>query len=100
MMTVLIVLTIVLHCILTTGTVLVWMSAKKSAPEMLPKIFFLSMGVRLFASIILFAVGVYLLRGDMEPMKLFTVVFIAAYLLMLLFDTAFFYWSSQQLNKK
>lgn len=100
MTTVLIVMTIVLHFMLTAGTVLVWQTIKKSTPEALPKIFFLSMGVRLFASVILFAVGVFLIKDDTDAIKLFAVIFIAAYLLMLLFDTAYFYCSSQLLNKK
>lgn len=100
MTTVLIVLTIVLHIMLTAGTVLVWQTVKKTSPEALVKVFFLSMGVRLLASVILFAVGAYLIKDDTEAIKLFAVIFIAAYLLMLLFDTAYFYCSSQLLNKK
>ncbi len=99
MITILIILTVLIHAIITGGTILVWNSIKKSNPAVLPKVFFASTAVRLVGCVIVFACAMLLIHDDMHTVKVFTAVFLAAYFLMLIIDTAYFYCSSQQLNK-
>lgn len=98
MLYILIAITLVYQAVLTAGSVMVWKSVKKNNPAQLPKVFFAATAVRLFISVVVFAFSVWLIHEDLTEIKIFTVVFLLVYMLLLLFDTAYFYCSSQQLN--
>ena len=44
------------------------------------------------------AVGIYVISADKDGLKLFTAIFIITYLLLLVFDTMYFYFSSKAID--
>lgn len=98
MLITLISITLLLHALLTAGSLLTWKKVLKDNPQLLPKLFFTTSAIRLVASVALFAISLLLIRQDIEQVKIFTIVVIATYLLLLTFDTAYFYHSSKTID--
>ena len=90
MLTVLIIATIVLQAVLTGGSLAIWNNVRKSAPQVLTKTFFVIMMIRLFASMVVFALAVYLMHDNASDVKLYAIVFIVLYIALLVFDTLYF----------
>jgi len=99
MLTVLIIITLLYQVVFTAGSIMVWRTVKNNNPEQLPKVFFATTAIRLFTSVVVFALAMWLIHSDMEHVKIFTVFFLAVYMLLLVFDTAYFYCSSQKIKK-
>jgi len=99
MLTVLIIITLLYQVIFTAGSVLVWKSVKNNNPAQLPKVFFATTAIRLFTSVVVFALALWLIHTDIGQVKIFTAFFLVVYMLLLIFDTAYFYCSSQQIKK-
>ncbi len=98
MLLTLLLITLLLHAVLTGGAIMVWRTIKKSSPELMPKVFFATTLVRMIASLGVFAVSLYVINGDKDTMKLFTLIFLVVYMLLLIFDTAYYYCSSRERN--
>ncbi len=96
MLLTLLLITLLLHAVLTGGSIMVWRTLKASAPELLPKAFFVTAIVRMVASLGVFAVAVYIIHEDRETLKQFTLIFLTVYMLLLVFDTVYFYCSSRR----
>lgn len=96
----LIIVTLLYQTILTVGSVLVWRSVMKNNAAQLPKVFFAITTMRLVASVAFFALALWLIHTQVEEVKLFTIFFLVLYMLLLGFDTAYFYCSSQKINNK
>ena len=96
MLTTLLIVTLLLHAILTGGSIAIWNTVRKSTPEYLPKVFFATMAIRLLTSLGVFAAALLLIHNDREQVIFFTVIFIVIYLLLLIFDTMYFYCSSKK----
>lgn len=94
----LIAITLLLHALLTICSLVVWNKVLKDRPQALPRLFFLTTIVRLLASVALFLVALMMIRHDTAQVKMFTLIFIAAYLLLLIFDTAYFCHSSKTIE--
>lgn len=99
MTTLVIIIMVIVQAFLTVGAVVLWNTTKKNSPEQLPRLFFVVSGARLLISLIAYAAGLYLVHEDLTQVKIFTVVTLLLYMLLLVFDTAFFYFSSNTLNK-
>ena len=99
MLTLLIILTVAYQTVITAGSITVWKSVMKNNPAQLPKVFFAITIVRLVFSVAFFALALWLMHTDVGQVKLFTVFFLVVYMLLLVFDTAYFYCSSQKINK-
>lgn len=100
MITILVIITLVLHTVLTFGGIKIWKTAEKTNPAALAKIFFVSMAVRLVMSVGMFLVALMLLKDDVGAIKMFTVFFVILYFLLLIFDTVYFYCSSKIMDNK
>ena len=98
MTTILIILSVLLHTVLTGGAIMVWRTVSKTAQEQLPKVFFATMAARLLSTVLLFAAAAFLLRNDRTELITFAVIYIILYIIMLILDTAYFYCSSKQLK--
>ena len=97
MLITLLVVTVLLHALLTSGSIMVWNTVKKTSPEQLPRVFFATMAIRMIAALGVFAAALFLIHNDMEQVKFFTIIFIVIYLLLLIFDTMYFYCSSKKI---
>ena len=93
MLTILIILAIAYQTGITIGAVTVWRSAMKNNPAQLPKVFFAITTVRLVISVAFFALALWLIHSDLGQVKIFTLFFLVVYMLLLVFDTAYFYCS-------
>ncbi|MCQ2128948.1 MAG: hypothetical protein MJZ08_05910 [Bacteroidaceae bacterium] len=100
MLAILIIITLVLHAVLTLGSIKVWKTVEKTNPVSLAKVFFVSMAVRLIVSVAIFAISLMLMKDDVDAIKLFTILFVIIYFLLLAFDTIYFYCSLKMLNNK
>lgn len=100
MLTILIIITLVLHAVLTLGSIKVWKTIEKTNPTSLAKVFFVSMAVRLVVSVVIFAVSLWLMKDDVDSIKMFTILFVIIYFLLLAFDTIYFYCSLKTINNK
>ena len=98
MLVTLISITLLFHAVLTVGSLFTWKKVLKDNPQLLPKLFFTTAAIRLVASVALFAISLLLIRQDIVQVKIFTVVVIATYLLLLTFDTAYFSHSSKTID--
>lgn len=99
MTTIVIIIMVIVQVFLTVGALTLWNTTKKNSPQQLPKLFFVVSAARLLVSLIAFAAGLYLIHEDLTQVKIFTVVTLLLYMLLLVFDTAFFYFSSNTQNK-
>lgn len=100
MLTILIVLAAAYQVGITIGAVTVWKSVMKNNPVQLPKVFFAITTIRLVVSVAFFALALWLIHSDVGQVKIFTLFFLVVYMLLLIFDTAYFYCSSQKINKR
>ncbi len=100
MLLTLIATTLLLQLLLTAGAIAIWNMVRRSTPQALPKVFFITSLVRLLASIVFFAVALYVISADKDGLKLFTAIFIITYLLLLVFDTMYFYFSSKAIDNR
>ena len=100
MLAILIIITLVLHAVLTLGSIKVWKTVEKTNPASLAKVFFVSMAVRLIVSVAIFAISLMLMKDDVDAIKRFTILFVIIYFLLLAFDTIYFYCSLKMLNNK
>lgn len=98
MLLTLIAIMLLLQLLLTTGTIAIWNMVRRNSPQALPKVFFLTTLVRLIASTAFFAAALYVISADKDGLKLFTAIFIITYLLLLVFDTMYFYFSSKAID--
>lgn len=94
MLSTMIILSVVIMVCATIASIYLWNMATL---EQRTKLFFATTIFRLLLSAVIFGVGVYALRLDIEQVKVFTVIFAATYFLLLIFDTGYFYYTS---NKK
>lgn len=65
--------------------------------EQRTKLFFATTAFRLLLLALIFGGSAYILRSDIENIKIFTLIFALMYFLSLIFDTGYFYYTS---NKK
>lgn len=100
MLLILIILTTAYQTGITIGAVTTWKAAMKNNPAQLPKVFFAITTVRLVISVTFFALALWLIHSDLGQVKIFTLFFLVVYMLLLVFDTAYFYCSSQKINKR
>ncbi len=98
MLLTLIAVMLLFQVLLTAGAIAIWNMVKRESPQALPKVFFLTTLVRLLASTAFFAVALYVISADKDGLKLFTAIFIITYLLLLVFDTMYFYFSSKAID--
>ena len=100
MVTTLIIITLVLHAVLTLGGIKVWKTAERTNPTALAKVFFVSTAVRLVASAGLFLIALMLIKDDAGMVKMFTIFFVILYFLLLIFDTVYFYRSLKTMDNR
>lgn len=100
MFSILLILTVAYQTGITIGAVSTWKATMKNNPAQLPKVFFAITTVRLIFSVAFFALALWLIHSDLEQVKIFTLFFLVVYILLLIFDTAYFYSSSQKINKR
>ncbi len=98
MLLTLIAIMLLLQVLLTAGAIAIWNMVRSHTPQALPKVFFITSFVRLLASIVFFAVALYVISADRDALKIFTAVFAITYLLLLVFDTMYFYFSSKTID--
>ena len=96
MLTTLIIITLAVQIVLTIGSIFLWKKAEKKSAATLAKVRLLTITVRLFVSVALFAIAIYLIKGDKETVKVFTIFFAAVYFLLLVADTLYFYVCSRK----
>ncbi|MBQ0085613.1 MAG: hypothetical protein KBS65_05165 [Prevotella sp.] len=100
MITILVIITLALHAVLTLGGIKIWKTVEKTKPSALAKVFFISMAARLVMSVGMFLVALMLLKEDIDAIKMFTVFFVILYFLLLIFDTVYFYCSLKIMDNK
>lgn len=86
--------------LLTVGFIMVWKSVMNNNQEQLPRVFFAITTVRIVFSVAIYAVVLWIIRTNVEMVKIFTLIYIVLYMLLLGFDTAYFYCSLQKINNK
>lgn len=94
MLSILIVIAIAILTGATFASIKLWNMA---TIEQRTKLFLVTTVFRLLLSVLIFGGSVFALRPDIEQIKVFTVAFAAIYFLLLVFDTGYFYYTS---NKK
>lgn len=67
-----------------------WKATARTSPNSLAKFYLAASGLRMLASLIVVVLALILLRPDRQMMLGFSMIFVAFYLVMLLFDTIFF----------
>lgn len=91
MLSTLIIISIAIMTGATIASIRLWNMA---TIEQRTKLFFATTIIRLLLSVILFGISIYALHPDIEQIKIFTLIFAATYFLLLLFDTGYFYYTS------
>lgn len=94
------IITLALHAAIAFGAITAWKKMAQTAPETLPKLFFVISILRLLASVALFAVCLFIIHEDRDMLKQFTVMFLAVYLVMLMIDTTYFYKATKRMGEK
>lgn len=92
-------ITVLFHISLTVGTIKMLKKFSSESPMTRPKIFLASSVVRIILSLIAFAVSIIILKEDMHQLKVFTIAFLIIYMVVLAFDTIYFYRSSESVSK-
>ena len=105
MKTTLVVLTVLMHLLLTGFAFFVVKTVIKSDPQKLTKVLFVFMGLRFLFPLAFYAAwlfGKYDSGTDAGELKTFTIFFLICYLLFLAIDTIYLYCTLKQLdnNKK
>lgn len=94
------IITLALHAAIAYGAITAWRKVAQTAPQTLPKLFFVISTLRLLASVALFAICIFVIHEDREMLKQFTVMFLAIYLVMLVIDTTYFYKATKRMGEK
>lgn len=89
-----------MHMIISFVSLLLWKSARETEGANLFKIFIMTMVMRMLGGAIVFAGGVYVIREDIEAIKLFAIIFAAFYFIVLVADTVYFCLSCKESNEQ
>jgi len=100
---VVIILTVLMHLVLTGLAFLILKTTIKSDPAKLTKRIFAVMGLRFILPLAFYAVCLFVWKDsgsfDKSDLKMFTVFYLILYLLFLVIDTAYFYFTLKNLDK-
>ena len=98
-----IIITIVMHLVLTGFSFYLFKTVIKLNPEKLTKLFFLIMGIRFVFPLAFYAAflwGMSNSGNSADDLKIFTIFYLLIYMLFLAIDTAYFYCTLKQLDNK
>ena len=89
----------VFHILCSLAYIWGWQTIAHRSPETLPKYYLAGSAFRLIAAAMVLLVFCVIKRSDVETIKWFALVFIAFYLVILVFDAIFFAKISKTTNK-
>lgn len=89
----------VFHILCSLAYIWGWQTIAHRSPETLPKYYLAGSAFRLIAAAMVLLVFCVIKRSDVENIKWFALVFIAFYLVILVFDAIFFAKISKTTNK-
>lgn len=85
-----IIISAVFNLIAALGFIAVWKKVALTSVKNLPVLFLAASGIRILLAAMTVLVYCFAMRGDSQSIKVFAVVFMAFYFVMLVFDTWFF----------